>query len=274
MCNPTSQKISGADATSNSCSPPSFWKPRRAIIAFVANLFPCIYLDVVASNLALKRWQLLSHEQKASLPDVVHDNFAYYENHVLKELPTFLMAFVVMFCFMVPRDIMGLSQHPQVSYKRGECWVRFFETRCILELMRACTVFATTMSDPHGLYCTEIETHEVDNIWTTFTLARCGDNIFSGHACHLLSAALCIQTYVLPIQFGRTPRIYWILTAALWLSIPCLCFYVVVSRMHYTVDVVLSCFLVPSVWFAWTGIGGGGGEVGVRISGTEKSKTN
>lgn len=238
-------------------SPAPFWMPRRAIFAFAANSI-CIYIDFVASNYALERWTRLSLEQKAALPDIVHDNFAFYENHFLKEFPTALMYFVVAFLFMVPYDIMGRSPSPHdASYTRGECCIRFLETRCLLELMRACTVFATTMSDPHGLHCMEIESHEMENIWTTFTLARCGDNIFSGHAGHLLSPALCIQTYFLPMKFSKQGAAYRILTAALWISVVCLSFYVVVSRMHYTVDVLVSCFLVPSVWFAWVGVTGG-----------------
>lgn len=227
--------------------------PRRAVFAFVANFFPCIYLDAVASNYALARWALLSDEQKQSLPDMIHDNFAYWDNHILKEGPTGILCAIVALGFMLPYDVLGKapSKH-YASYRRGECTIRFFETRCVLELMRACTVFATTMSDPHGMYCTEIETHEMHNIWTTWTFARCGDNIFSGHASHLFSMALCVQAYYLPMKYCGTQL--KCLTAGLWGSVAFLCFFIVVSRMHYTVDVLLACFLVPSVWCAWVGI--------------------
>ena len=263
MCNPpissddsTSSTPAKTDNTDKSTMPnngtPPFWMKRRAIIAFVANFF-IIYLDAVASNYATSRWALLSEEQKASLPDMIHDNFEYFENHILKESPMALLFLAVAFGVMIPYDVLGKSpsQHYQ-SYRRGECSVRFLETRCLLELMRACTVFSTTMSDPHGLFCTEIETHKVDNIWTTWTFARCGDNIFSGHASHLVSLALCVQAYYLPMKFGGLA--YKFLSACLWVLVVCLCFFIVVSRMHYTVDVLTACFLVPSVWFAWVGI--------------------
>lgn len=45
--------------------------------------FPCIYLDLVASNFAVVRWNLLTTQQREALPDITHDNFAFYENHEL-----------------------------------------------------------------------------------------------------------------------------------------------------------------------------------------------
>lgn len=257
---------SSSSSRSESNRPPC-WMPHRAVFMLLAN-FLCIYLDLVASNYALKRWQmLLSLDQKASLPDVVHDNFAFYENHIFKEWPTIIMYLIIVLGFLVPYDLLGLSPHQHAFYRRGECSIRFFETRCLLELMRACTVFATTMSDPHGLHCIEIETHEVDDIWNTWTFARCGDNIYSGHASHLMSLALCIQTYFLPMRYWRASYTYWFCTAAMWISVVGLNFYIIVSRMHYTVDVLIACFLVPSLWFAWVGVTGPcgiGGQIGVR----------
>ena len=273
MCNPPITKRSNAHenapskntTTDRNCRP-ICWMPHRATFGFFAN-FLCIYLDIVASNYALKRWQLLSLEQKASLPDVIHDNFAFYENHILKELPMGIMYFMVVLGILVPYDLFGVSPQANVSYRRGECSVRFFETRCLLELMRACTVFATTMSDPHGLHCTEIEAYEMDDIWNTWTFARCGDNIYSGHACHLLSLTLCIQTYFLPMRCRRESYTYRICTATMWISVVGLCFYIIISRMHYTVDVLICCYLVPSLWFAWVQVAGpdvAGREIGVR----------
>lgn len=117
---------------------------------------------------------------------------------------------MVVIGFMVPFDVLGWPLvHKKlgkifttgleegstvVQYRRGECVVRFFETRCVLEIMRACSVWVTTMSDPHGPHCAEIEAHSIDNVWTTATFARCGDNIYSGHAGQLLSLAVCVQS--------------------------------------------------------------------------------
>ena len=248
---------------------------KRAVLTFVFYFFPCVYLDAVASNYAVVRWNMLPTEQKSALPDIVHDSFPVYENHMLKEWPMALLFFVILVMFMVPYDIMGIplsltklsnplttdlkARSSTARYRRGECLVRCTETRCVLELMRACTVWLTTTSDPNGLHCMDIETHQIDNIFTTWTFARCGDNIFSGHASNLLSLAICIQCYVLalPSVSGTvgSPR-YLILTASFWALVAALSFYIVVSRLHYTVDVVLSWFLVPTVWLAWGAVSG------------------
>ena len=125
--------------------------------------------------------------------------------------------------------------------------------------MRASSVWVTSMSDPHGMGCMDIETHEIDNIWTTNTFARCGDNIYSGHASHLLSLAVVVQTYVLTnpaIGGGVGGARYWCLSAILWVFIVLMSFYVVVSRLHYSVDVMLAWFLVPMVWLSWNTVSG------------------
>ena len=93
-------------------------------------------------------------------------------------------------------------------------------------------------------------------IFTTFTFARCGDNLYSGHASQLLSLAVSIQTYIINLMLrGEKRRRYVLLaTSVLWSSVLIVGFYVVLSRMHYTVDVLMSFFLVPTVWLAWTSV--------------------
>ena len=253
-----------------------FCSPFRAIFVFLFYFFPCIYLDLVASNFATVRWNLLSDEQKRNVPDITHDKFPYYENHrLLKEWPLVILYCIAVFGFFVPYDIVGISlEHRRlgkplttginagasyVKYRRGEAWVRYFETRCILELMRASSVWVTTISDPHGIHCMDIETYEIENIWTTNTFARCGDNIYSGHASHLLSLAVVIQSYFFTqpaIGGGVGSMRYWILTGILWSLIVLMSFYVVVSRLHYSVDVMLAWFLVPMVWLSWNTVSG------------------
>lgn len=68
---------------------------KRAVLTFVFYFFPCVYLDAVASNYAVVRWNMLPTEQKSALPDIVHDSFPVYENHMLKEWPMALLFFVI-----------------------------------------------------------------------------------------------------------------------------------------------------------------------------------
>ena len=169
----------------------------------------CIYIDIVASNVATNRWASeLREEQKAMpLPDILHNSFELPDaknisHKLLKELPLYFTGILLVVGFILPYDVMGWRNVNLTEYRRYEACIRYMETRCVLELMRALSVWVTTQSDAHGLHCKDIEAHTIDNIFTTFTFGRCGDNMFSGHASSLLSFATAIQTYNINLMLG------------------------------------------------------------------------
>ena len=229
----------------------------------------CIYLDVVASNYVTNRWNTeLSEEQKASpSPDIVHDNFQILDaehiiHELLRELPLVLLGCVLVFGFVLPYDVLGrrcstessstyTNKEEMDEYRRFEACTRYFETRCVLEVMRALSVSVTSTADPHGLHCRNIEAHSIDNIFTTFTFARCGDNLYSGHVSQLLSLALTIQTYMISRQ---KRMIRYVLSIILWIAVLVVGAYVVISRMHYSVDVLISFFLCITTWLSWSNV--------------------
>lgn len=248
-------------------SPPAqyYCSARRAICSAIVYV-TCIYIDVIASNVATNRWNSkLSEEQKANpLPDILHDSFELPDSEhiiheLLRELPMAFLVFVLVFGFILPYDVMGRRNGKLMEYRRYEACTRYFETRCVLELMRACSVSVTTQADPHGLHCMNIEAHTIDNIFTNFTFARCGDNLYSGHASNLLSFSLAVQTYYINLilkrrKDGSGRYLQLLATFALWTTVIVVGFYIVISRMHYTVDVLMSFFLVPTVWLAWSNV--------------------
>lgn len=250
-----------------SVSPPAqyYCSAQRAICSAIL-FVTCIYVDVVASNVATNRWNSkLSEEQKAMpLPDILHDSFELPDaehiiHELLRELPLALLVIVLVFGFVLPYDVMGRRNGKLMEYRRYEACTRYFETRCVLELMRALSVWVTTQADPHGLHCMNIEAHTIDCIFTNFTFARCGDNLYSGHASNLLSFALSVQTYYINLilkrrKDGSGRYLQQFATLVLWTTVTVVGFYIVISRMHYTVDVLMSFFLVPTVWLAWSNV--------------------
>ena len=138
------------------------------------------------------------------------------------------------------------------KYRRFEACTRYFETRCVLELMRALSVSVTATADPHGLHCRNIEAHSIDDIFTTFPFSRCGDNLYSGHVSQLLSLALTIQTYMISRRQKRMVR--YVLSIILWIAVLVVAAYVVISRMHYSVDVLISFFLSITTWLSWSNV--------------------
>ena len=75
----------------------------------------------------------------------------------------------------------------------------------------------------------------------------CGDLMFSGHMATALTACCCLSKYFqncfgLSDLQNRWARAVWWLLAALEAVL------IVVSRQHYTVDVVVSLYTTPLVW--------------------------
>jgi len=195
------------------------------------------------------------------LPDILHDNYTlpidadHIIHELLRELPLFLFGAILVLGFVLPYDIIGYNK---TNYRRYEASTRYFETRCLLEVMRACSVWVTSQADPHGLHCMNIEAHDIDNIFTNFTFARCGDNLYSGHVSNMLSLGIAIQTYMINGKKKKKTKgsdyLQLLAIFTLWSTVLVVSIYVVISRMHYTVDVLVSSFLVPLTWLAWSNV--------------------
>jgi hypothetical protein len=174
-----------------------------------------------------------------------------YENHYLGEYPQAFL-FMIVFGFFINFDILGRAYPHEGVYLRWEAWTRYLECRIIMDLMRSSTVWLTNIPDPNGELCTQTEAFQIENVLTTFTFRRCGDNIFSGHASNLISLCIIIQCYVFRLPaIHKRKHLFWALSFTLWGGAFAECFYIVVARLHYTVDVVLACFLVILSWLAY-----------------------
>ena len=75
----------------------------------------------------------------------------------------------------------------------------------------------------------------------------------------MLSLAIAIQTYMINGRKKKTKGsaadyLQLLATFTLWSTVLVVSIYVVISRMHYTVDVLVSTFLVPLTWLAWSNV--------------------
>ena len=111
-------------------------------------------------------------------------------------------------------------------------------------LLRDITATFTNLPDPSPI-CQPKEYVEL-NFYPSTLLKRllggvtCGDMIFSGHTLALLIPTLIVQHYF--------PG--W-LTYVMWICAIFTAFMIIFTRLHYTVDVVLSFIIYPAIWFAY-----------------------
>ncbi|KAG0257761.1 hypothetical protein DFQ27_004943 [Actinomortierella ambigua] len=125
------------------------------------------------------------------------------------------------------------------------CKVLLSWTLC--NLMRITTVAITSFPDPRN-GCI----HQLGEFFTTFTLHRCGDCMFSGHTVIFVISALVWSSH----GYHRFPRRYRWLGIACVIFAWCLCIgsalIVIANRAHYTADVLVAFYVAGGNWYIWT----------------------
>ncbi|KAG0350748.1 hypothetical protein BG005_009730 [Podila minutissima] len=120
-------------------------------------------------------------------------------------------------------------------------------TWALCNIMRITTIAITSFPDPRD-GCI----HSVGEFFTTFTLHRCGDCMFSGHTVIFVISALVWTSH----GYHRFPR------RLRWLGVLCLVFVwclcigsaivVIANRAHYTVDVLVAFYVAGGNFYIWT----------------------
>ncbi|KAF9416026.1 hypothetical protein BGZ94_010329 [Podila epigama] len=120
-------------------------------------------------------------------------------------------------------------------------------TWALCNVMRITTIAITSFPDPR-----EGCVHSVAEFFTTFSLHRCGDCMFSGHTVIFVISALVWTSH----GYHRFPRRFR------WLGILCVLFVwtlcigsaiiVIANRAHYTVDVLVAFYVAGGNFYIWT----------------------
>ncbi|KAF9190662.1 hypothetical protein BGZ50_000124 [Haplosporangium sp. Z 11] len=120
-------------------------------------------------------------------------------------------------------------------------------TLSLCNLMRITTIAITSFPDPRD-GCV----HTVGEFYTTFTLHRCGDCMFSGHTIIFVVSGLVWTSH----GYHRFPeRLRWLAVVSI-IFIWCLCvgsaIVIIVNRAHYTVDVLVAFYIAGGNFYIWT----------------------
>ncbi|KAF9178469.1 sphingomyelin synthase [Haplosporangium sp. Z 767] len=117
----------------------------------------------------------------------------------------------------------------------------------LCNLMRITTVAITSFPDPRD-GCI----HSVGEFFSTFTLHRCGDCMFSGHTVIFVISALVWTSH----GYHRFPRrlrwLAWIAMIFVWGLCIGSAFIVIANRAHYTVDVLVAFYIAGGNWYIMT----------------------
>ena len=109
-------------------------------------------------------------------------------------------------------------------------------------ILRSITVALTSFPDPR-MGCIKIE----ENFFSTFTMHRCGDCMFSGHATVGTLFALYWFSVVPVERFAA----YDVLRSVNWVGAAAEMLVIIANRAHYTVDVAVAIYTSIGVYFTF-----------------------
>jgi hypothetical protein len=120
-------------------------------------------------------------------------------------------------------------------------------TWSLCNVMRITTIAITSMPDPRD-GCI----HSVGEFFTTFSLHRCGDCMFSGHTVIFVISALVWTSHGYHRFSARWRWLGVLCLAFVW----CLCIgsaiVVIANRAHYTADVLVAFYVAGGNFYMWT----------------------
>ncbi|KAF9941371.1 hypothetical protein BGZ67_005201 [Mortierella alpina] len=161
---------------------------------------------------------------------------------VLPSITTLWLTDMADFLLFMPTMILILTH-----YRPLYLFCKFLLTWALCNFMRITTVAITSYPDPRK-GCIR----SMGEFFTTFTLHRCGDCMFSGHTVIFVISALIWTSH----GYHRFPR------RLRWLAVSCVIFVwglcigsaliVIANRAHYTSDVLVAFYVAAGNFYLWT----------------------
>ncbi|KAJ1901649.1 hypothetical protein LPJ66_000617 [Kickxella alabastrina] len=212
----------------------NWWLDRTCIIFLVTTvvIFGIIYYFMnVMANVASKRSRLIEDQLgfRFTLPDVFFEFIGYIDKLWMTDMFDVLM-------FIPTGALVIWHERPwRVVSRLLLAWG-------LAALIKITTMAITSVPDPRPT-CEYV----VGNVFTTFTMHRCGDAIYSGHTLIFVICAMVWSSFAPRNWIGR------LLTAFAWALCLAGSLIVIANRAHYTIDVLLAWYIGPGAWYtvAW-----------------------
>jgi len=170
---------------------------------------------VVCANLAAFR----SPKNKAVLPDLLFDILPEHKLHPLPDILLYVLLTSVVGRIMFHSDGVAIAR-------------RFAAISGCIYFFRSFTLIATSFPNPRSL-C-----QDYNPVWSLsgLVLETCAD--MTGHTVNLALAALCWSQYSKQIYVGA---VAWAFASSGMVTL-------IVSRSHYTIDILFSVFISVFIW--------------------------
>eukprot|EP01084_Bolivina_argentea_P006939 13106_1 len=226
------------------------------LIASLPHLLPKILLLNWGAMMIFRNIAYMRHEQGPRLKDLGFELIPEMDNDFWSEMILYVNG--VLSISMVVMPLLSDHAHPRGIYTMN-IYMKVLNIQCVGHILRFITFVSTSVPGP-SLDCQPGAENYKDTInWHEVFIRRskvhvdpnCGDLIFSGHMFQVTSFCAVILAEMSKLMPHKV-----IARIISYLLIATVCiqpYFIVASRNHYSVDVVISTYLAPLVWFAMEG---------------------
>ncbi len=226
------------------------------LIASLPHLLPKILLLNWGAMMIFRNIAYMRHEQGPRLKDLGYELIPEMDSDFWSEMILYVNGVLSISMVVMP----VLSDH---AHLRGihttNMYMKILNVQCVGHILRFITFVSTSVPGP-SLDCQPGAKNYKDTIsWHEVFRRRskvhvdpnCGDLIFSGHMFQVASFCAVILAEMSNLMPHKVVAriISYLLIATVCIQ-P---YFIIASRNHYSVDVVISSYLAPLVWFAMEG---------------------
>ncbi len=225
-------------------------------ISTLPHLLPKIFLLKMGAAMVFRNIAHMRHVQGPRLKDLGFELIPEHDSNVLSELNPYLIS--VIFALVALSPLFSSHAHPRDTFAMDTI-MKLINMLCVGHILRFCTYISTSLPGPAPHCQPGAENYQDTISWgEVFTRQstyngdpNCGDLIFSGHMFQVTSyCAVIFGDMSKLIPHKVLARIVMCIMLVPWCIQPYL---IISARNHYTVDVVVSTYLAPLVWFALEG---------------------
>ncbi|EPR79769.1 sphingomyelin synthetase, partial [Spraguea lophii 42_110] len=209
-----------------------YYKITKKSTLAILQIFFCMVLILIGCNIfsnIASHWSLDNNKYEP-LPDLFFETFGYYYSFVIIDSSMYILLAITIILIFTNRDALQIS----------------FRLICCISIgyfIRMTTLAVTNLPDPNK------ECFKVDksSILSEFNFSRCGDNIYSGHTLICMFLAFTCTSY----KYFNNFYYNIIMNVIVWLLAMTSIIFLLLGRIHYTVDVVLSIYISIGIWILY-----------------------
>ncbi len=227
------------------------------LISSLPHLLPKILLLNWGAMMIFRNIAYMRHVQGPRLKDLGFELVPEVDNDFWSEMCLYVNGVLSTAMVLTP-ILLGDYAHARGIYTTN-MYMKVLNIQCIGHVLRFLTFVSTSIPGPSSdcqvganKYRDTISWYEVFTRRSRVHVdPNCGDLIFSGHMFQVTSfcaVILCEMSKLMP------HKVIARIVSCLLISTVCLQpYFIIASRNHYSVDVVISSYLAPLVWYAMEG---------------------